>query len=196
MALIGIRAVFVRPVIQFGVTLGACAACLAFRPVVSPGCARGRQVQDCLAGSVGRHRRGGSARGRLAAQSDDGRKSVSHPYRVGAGIRTAGGGRVLWFADDETDIKFKHYLSFNKFGPEDVAYWLGMRETLLPNVEMIDRVPTANNFDSLLPNRYDEVDETPEQSARCGRAPSGRRDERTLHRQPARFAAARRPAWS
>jgi len=69
----------------------------------------------------------------------------------------AGDGRVFWFADDETDIKFKHYLSFKTFGPEDVAYWLGMRETLLPNVGMIDRVPTANNFDSLLPNHYDEL---------------------------------------
>ena len=38
--LIHLRAVFVRPVIQFGVALGACAACLAFRPI-SPA-ARGR----------------------------------------------------------------------------------------------------------------------------------------------------------
>ena len=80
-----------------------------------------------------------------------------NPTVSASAVRAAGDGRVLWFADDETDIKFKHYLSFKKFGPEDAAYWLGLRETLLPNAAMIERVPTANNFDSLLVSRYNDV---------------------------------------
>jgi hypothetical protein len=154
-ALIGIRAIFVRPVIQFGVTLGACAACLAFRPVppFSGGGARFQVWQAALIAIVTADLL--IADWRLNPTTD------ASLYRAATesaqAVRIAGEGRVLWFADDETDIKFKQYLSFKKFGPEEAMYWLGIRETLLPNVGMVDRVPTVNNFDSLLPNRYDEL---------------------------------------
>jgi hypothetical protein len=153
--LIGVRAVFVRPVIQFGVTLGACAACLAFRPVVSPagGGARFRLWQAALIVIVAADLL--VTDWRLNPTTDT--RLYRTPTESAQAVRTAGDGRVLWFADDETDIKFKQYLSSKTFGPEEAAYWLGMRETLLPNVGMIDRVPTANNFDSLLPNPYDEL---------------------------------------
>lgn len=154
-AFIGIRSLFVRPVIQFAVTLGACAACLAFRPVVSPtgGGAKLKLWQAALIVTVVADLI--VADWRLNPTTDT--SLYRTPTESAQAVRTAGDGRVFWFADDETEIKFKHYLSFKKFGPEDAAYWLGMRETLLPNTGMIDRVPTANNFDSLLPNRYDEL---------------------------------------
>jgi len=153
-AFIGIRAVFVRPVIQFGVTLGACAACLAFRPVssLSGGGSKFKLWQAALIVIVVADLI--VADWRLNPTTDA--SLYRAPTESAQIVLTAGDGRVFWFDDDETDIKFKHYLSFIKFGPEDAAYWLGMRETLLPNVGMIDRVPTANNFDSLLPNHYDE----------------------------------------
>jgi hypothetical protein len=154
--LIHIRAVFVRPVIQFGVTLGVCAACLAFRPDspdAGQGGARFKLWQIALIGVVA-----GDllvADWRLNPTTD---ASLYQDSTASASaVRAAGDGRVLWFANDEADIKFTHYLSFNKFGPEDTAYWLRLRETLLPNSAMIERVLTANNFDSLLVSRYNDV---------------------------------------
>jgi hypothetical protein len=148
---IGIRAVFVRPVIQFGVTLGACAACLAFRPPVDS--RRFRLWQAALVVIV--------SADLLAADWRLNPTTDPSLYRASTesvqAVRAAGGGRVFWFADDESNIKFQHYLSFKKFGPEDAAYWLGLRETLLPNAAMMEQVPSANNFDSLLPNRYNQV---------------------------------------
>lgn len=55
--------------------------------------------------------------------------------------------------DAEQRVKFD-YLTFDSFGPRDVDHWWGMRETLLPNVGMLDGVATANNFDPLLVGRY------------------------------------------
>jgi hypothetical protein len=72
-------------------------------------------------------------------------------------------GRVFTFAQDEEQIKFDKYLAhetpegqrqFDGFGPNDLVYWLGERAALLPNAAMIDRVPSANNFDSLIVGRY------------------------------------------
>jgi len=155
-ALIHIRTVFVRPVIQFGVTLGVCAACLAFRPTSSlarEGRWRGAAWQAALVGVV--------AVDLLVADWQLNPTTDASLYRnstVSANaVRTAGVGRVLWFTADETDIKFAHYLPFKEFGPEDAAHWLGLRETLLPNTAMIERVPTTNNFDSLLVSRYNDV---------------------------------------
>ncbi len=153
--LIHIRAVFVRPVIQLGVTLGACAAYLAFRPNFPPagGGARFKLWQIALIGVVAVDLL--VADWRLNPTTDA--SLYRNPTVSASAVRTAVAGRVLWFADDETDIKFNRYLSFIKSGPEDAAYWLGLRETLLPNTAMIERVPTANNFDSLLVSRYNDV---------------------------------------
>jgi hypothetical protein len=72
-------------------------------------------------------------------------------------------GRVFTFAQDEEAIKFGKYLAhetpagqrqFDGFGSSDVDYWLGERAALLPNAAMIDGVPSANNFDSLIVGRY------------------------------------------
>jgi hypothetical protein len=83
-------------------------------------------------------------------------------------------GRVFYFARDEAQIKFEKYLAhrapdgqqqFDGFGPSDLDYWLGERAALLPNASMIDRVSSANNFDSLIVGRYqqllDRVEEMP-----------------------------------
>jgi hypothetical protein len=69
--------------------------------------------------------------------------------------------RVYWPADPthrnreydaEQRVKFS-YLTFNSFGPRDVAYWWDVREAQLPNVGILDVVPSANNFDPLLVGR-------------------------------------------
>jgi hypothetical protein len=87
-------------------------------------------------------------------------------------------GRVFTFARDEEQIKFGKYLAhrspdgvnqFDGFGPNDLDYWLGERAALLPNAAMIDRLPSANNFDSLIVGRYqnllDQVEELPLEQA-------------------------------
>jgi hypothetical protein len=75
-------------------------------------------------------------------------------------------GRVFTLAQDEEQIKFGKYLAhetadgrttFDGFGPTDLDYWLGERAALLPNTAMIDRVPSANNFDSLIVGRYQSL---------------------------------------
>jgi hypothetical protein len=155
--LIHLPSVFVRPMFQFGVTLCACAACLAFHPSFP------------LAGRVESRRFkwwGVTLIGIVAADLlvSDGRlnpttdPSLYRSTTVSAQvIRTSSEGRVFWFAKDEETIKFRHYLSFKTFGPADAAYWVGLRETLLPNAAMVERVPSASNFDSLLSGRYHEL---------------------------------------
>jgi len=75
-------------------------------------------------------------------------------------------GRVFTLARDEESIKFDKYLAhqtpdgkrqFDGFGPNDLNYWLGERAALLPNAAMIDGLPSANNFDSLLVGRYQNL---------------------------------------
>ena len=70
--------------------------------------------------------------------------------------------RVYWPSDPDHEdraydaqyrVKFD-YLTFEGFGPNDPAYWRGMREDQLPNVGMLDGIASANNFDPLLVGRY------------------------------------------
>jgi hypothetical protein len=73
--------------------------------------------------------------------------------------------RVYWPTDpahprSEYDAEYRvrfGYLTFNDFGPRDVAHWREMREALLPNAGMLDGVATANNFDPLLVGRYADL---------------------------------------
>ncbi len=73
-------------------------------------------------------------------------------------------GRVFYFDTDEAAIKFGAYLAhdnkFDGYGPNDLDYWLGVRAALLPNAGMIDGVPAANNFDSLIVERYQTLLDT------------------------------------
>ena len=73
--------------------------------------------------------------------------------------------RVYWLTDPthrnrdydaEQRVKFT-YLTFDSFGPRDVAHWQEVRQALLPNAGMLDGVATANNFDPLLVGRYADL---------------------------------------
>ena len=73
--------------------------------------------------------------------------------------------RVYWPTDPiepnsdygaEYRVKF-NYLNFDSFGLRDADHWWEMRETLLPNVGMLDGTPSANNFDPLLIGRYADL---------------------------------------
>jgi hypothetical protein len=157
--LTGVRATFIRPMIQFGATLGACAACLALRPFSSLARGGGQEGarfalwQAALVGVVALDLL--IADWRLNPATDV--TLYRKPTASAQAVRAEGDGRIFWFANDENEIKFNRYLSFKSFGPEDAAYWLGMRETLVPNAAMIERVSSVNNFDPLLASRYNDL---------------------------------------
>lgn len=61
------------------------------------------------------------------------------------------------FMDDQTEyhLKFDRFLRFEDYRPlED---WIVMRAARLPNLNILDQVPSVNNFDPLRPARYDRL---------------------------------------
>ena len=62
------------------------------------------------------------------------------------------GGRIYLPEADEYEIKFDRYFRFDTFSPEDG--WQDLRASLLPNLTVFDGINSANNFDPLVPARY------------------------------------------
>jgi hypothetical protein len=64
-------------------------------------------------------------------------------------------GRLYLPADDEDVLKFDWLFRFDTFDPflSNVG-WEILRSALLPNTNSIDHIPSANNYDPLLPSRY------------------------------------------
>lgn len=64
-------------------------------------------------------------------------------------------GRIYWFEDYEHRVKFERF-----FDPGDYILardrWPEVRGSLLPNLNMLDRVASLNNFDPLLPRYHRE----------------------------------------
>jgi len=72
---------------------------------------------------------------------------------LAAQVRTlAGQDRIYLPASDEQELKFDRFLHFDTFSPGE--NWNEMRAVLLPNLNMLDGIPFANNFDPLVPQRY------------------------------------------
>jgi hypothetical protein len=64
----------------------------------------------------------------------------------------AGGERLFLNKEDEYALKFERFFLFDTFDPgED---WLNLRKAPLPNLTLLDGLPSANNFDPLVPARY------------------------------------------
>ncbi|HVN55368.1 MAG TPA: YfhO family protein [Anaerolineaceae bacterium] len=67
-------------------------------------------------------------------------------------LEAAGDGRIFLPADVEYDLKFNRFLKIRTFEiGEDITR---LRQVFLPNANMLDRLPSANNFDPLVPARY------------------------------------------
>ena len=63
-----------------------------------------------------------------------------------------GEGRIFISAEDEDKLKYERFLRFDSFDPgED---WRLLRFASLPNLTMLDRISSANNFDPFVPARY------------------------------------------
>lgn len=70
-----------------------------------------------------------------------------------AGIQSEiGDGRTYLSPEDEYYLKFRRFLRFNNYQPiEDLS---SLRYVLLPDLNLLDDLSVANNFDPLLPARY------------------------------------------
>ena len=65
------------------------------------------------------------------------------------------GGRLFLGAEDAEKLKFERFLRFDSFMPfEEGGDWHDLRASLLPNIPILDGLPSANNFDPLIPGRY------------------------------------------
>jgi hypothetical protein len=64
----------------------------------------------------------------------------------------AQGGRLYLPESQETWLKYTRFLRFDTFDPGES--WVNLRAVLLPNTNMLDALPSVNNFDPLLPGRY------------------------------------------
>ncbi len=62
-----------------------------------------------------------------------------------------GGGRLYLSQSDEQELKYGKLFRFDTFFSEDPRI---IRATLLPNINLLDGIPSVNNFDPLLPGRY------------------------------------------
>jgi hypothetical protein len=74
-------------------------------------------------------------------------------------------GRIYWFEDYEDDIKFKRFFDLGDYRRAR-DQWPDVRASLLPNLNMLDRVPALNNFDPLLPDYHARYIDLIEQAGR------------------------------
>ncbi len=65
--------------------------------------------------------------------------------------------RIFTFSGSDYDLKFKKYLLFDDFGPGDVDWLMGLRETFIPNLAVGEGLFSANNFDPLLVGHYERL---------------------------------------
>ncbi len=52
---------------------------------------------------------------------------------------------------------YRAYVSLRSFGPPDVAYWQGLRERLIPNLNVPQHLSSVDNYDPLLEAHYQRV---------------------------------------
>ena len=67
------------------------------------------------------------------------------------------GARIAYTSQSEYDAKFGEFYSFTDYQANDQRHWQIVRGSLLPNLNMIDGVPSASNSDPLLIGFHDEL---------------------------------------
>ena len=85
-------------------------------------------------------------------------KIFRQPIESAAFIKTQGGNYRI-FSDENFDYttKFSRYFRFQQFGPNEVAYWQSLRETLVPNFGIYAELPSANNDDPLVVGHWQQL---------------------------------------
>jgi hypothetical protein len=82
--------------------------------------------------------------------------SASGDY-VRAHGATGGSYRIFSFDRDIYDALFEGYTRSADFGPTDLGYLHGLRETLLPNLAVLEGLESANNYEPLLVSEYADL---------------------------------------
>ena len=68
-------------------------------------------------------------------------------------LRVQLNGAALYIpAEIEARLKFRRFLRFQDYS--NLEDWQNLREVFLPNLNLLDGIPSLNNFDPLLPGRY------------------------------------------
>lgn len=62
------------------------------------------------------------------------------------------GARLYIAEPDERELKFKRFFRFDSYASS--MNWSGLQEALLPDSAMLSGIPSANNFDPLVPGRF------------------------------------------
>lgn len=60
--------------------------------------------------------------------------------------------RVFLAPEDEYAVKYSRFIRFRSFEPLEA--WENMRTVILPNLNILDQISSANNFDPFVPARY------------------------------------------
>jgi hypothetical protein len=68
-------------------------------------------------------------------------------------------GNYRFFVDEQFDYatKFDQYFRFAAFGPAELTYWQGLKETLIPNLGVYAGLASANNYDPLVVGRWQKL---------------------------------------
>ncbi len=73
-------------------------------------------------------------------------------------LKTQPGSSRYWVGDEfDYETKFDHYFRFSAFGPSDMAYWQGLKETLISNLGVYAALASANNYDPLVVGRWQQL---------------------------------------
>jgi len=62
------------------------------------------------------------------------------------------GGRLYFPAEDERILKYERFFHFDSFYINED--WSHVRQILLPNILLLDQIPTTSNYDPFVPGRY------------------------------------------
>jgi hypothetical protein len=64
-----------------------------------------------------------------------------------------------YWVDEQFDYetKFERYFRFSAFGPSEMAYWQGLKETLISNLGVYAALASANNYDPLVVGRWQHL---------------------------------------
>lgn len=88
-----------------------------------------------------------------------------NPLESGLIQDLAPGGRLYLPAKDEESLKFDRFFQFESFNLRYAGdTWYEVRSSFLPNVSLLDGIPSANNFDPLVPGRFDQWMDSLEQA--------------------------------
>jgi len=79
------------------------------------------------------------------------------PTTNGTFLQEGKGHRIFTFPGSDYSLKFEKYLLLNDFGPSDVDWLMGLRETLMPNLAVGEGLFSANNFDPLVVSHYERL---------------------------------------